>query len=110
MLTLPQSSAPHPIFCGNSIDTQDPSSYTPPVKKEVLVNDKTKIGRLIAWGGEHFVYEYDTDSVIKFSILYFFLGSKAKEKATRNPPPTFGWTGFSYFWDSFCSFLVGLSA
>jgi len=34
---------------------------------------------LIAWGGEHFVYEYDTDSVIKFSILYFFLGSKAKE-------------------------------
>ena len=85
MLTLPQSSAPHPIFCGhNSIDTQDPSSYTPIVKKEVLVNDKTKIGRLIAWGGEHFVYEYDTDSVIKFSILYFFLGSKAIEKATQD--------------------------
>ena len=73
------------IFCGqHSIDTQDPSSYTPTVKKEVLVTDKTKIGRLIAWGGEHFVYEYDTDSVIKFSILYFFLGSKAKEKATQD--------------------------
>jgi hypothetical protein len=54
------------------------------VKKEVLVTDKTKIGRVIAWGGEHFVYEYDTDSVIKFSTLYFFLGSKAKEKATQD--------------------------
>jgi hypothetical protein len=52
------------------------------VKKEVLVTDKTKIGRLIAWGGEHFVYEYDADRVIKFSTLYFFLGPKAKEKAT----------------------------
>ena len=47
-------------------------------------NPRVKIGRLIAWGGEHFVYEYDTDSVIKFSMLYFFLGSKAKEKATQD--------------------------
>lgn len=54
------------------------------MKKEVLITDKTKIGRLIAWGGEHFVYEYGTDSVIKFSTLYFFLGSKAKEKATQD--------------------------
>lgn len=54
------------------------------MKKEVLINDKTKIGRLISWGGDHFVYEYDTDSVIKFSTLYFFLGSKAKEKATQD--------------------------
>ena len=54
------------------------------MKKEVLVTDKTKIGRLIAWGGEHFVYEYDADRVIKFSTLYFFLGSKAKEKATQD--------------------------
>ena len=66
----------------HSIDTQYPSSYSPTVKKEVLVTDKTKIGRLIAWGGEHFVYEYDADRVIKFSTLYFFLGPKAKEKAT----------------------------
>jgi hypothetical protein len=29
--------APH-IFWSNSIDTQDPSSYTPAVKKEVLIN------------------------------------------------------------------------
>jgi len=54
------------------------------MKKEFLVTDKTKIGRLIAWGSEHFVYEYDSNSVIKFSILYFFLGSRAKEKATQD--------------------------
>lgn len=48
------------------------------------IYDKNKIGRLIAWGGEHFVYNYDIDKVIKFSSLYFFLGSKAKEKATRD--------------------------
>jgi len=54
------------------------------VKKEVSVIDKTKIGRLIAWGGEHFVYEYGTDSVIKFSALYFFLGLQAKEKAIQD--------------------------
>ena len=54
------------------------------MKKEVHAIDKTKIGQLIAWGGEHFVYEYETDRVIKFSTLYFFLGSKAKEKATQD--------------------------
>ena len=75
----------HSIPCGHySIDTQNSSSYSPTVKKDILVTDKTKIGQLIAWGGEHFVYKYDTDRVIKFSTLYFFLGSKAKEKATRD--------------------------
>jgi len=54
------------------------------MKNEFFVTDKTKIGRLIAWGGEHIVYEYDTDRVIKFSALYYFLGSKAKEKATQD--------------------------
>jgi hypothetical protein len=54
------------------------------MKKKVPATDKTKIGRLIAWGGEHFVYEYEADKVIKYSTLYFFLGSKAKEKATRD--------------------------
>jgi hypothetical protein len=54
------------------------------MKKEILAIDKTKIGRLIAWGGEHFVYEYETDKVIKFSALFFFLGSKAKEKAVQD--------------------------
>ena len=39
MLALPQSSATHSIFCGqNSIDTQNPSSYTPNVKKKFLIN------------------------------------------------------------------------
>ena len=75
-----------PIFVASLhfLDTQDPAAYIHTVKKEVLVNDKTKIGRLIAWGGEHFVYEYDNDRVIKFSILFFFLGSKAKEKAAQD--------------------------
>jgi hypothetical protein len=54
------------------------------MKKEILAIDKTKIGRLIAWGGEHFVYEYETDKVIKFSTLFFFLGSKAEEKAVQD--------------------------
>ncbi|MDP2651118.1 MAG: hypothetical protein Q8O98_00845 [bacterium] len=43
--------------------------------------DKSKIGRRIAIGGEHIVYEYVEDQVIKFSGLFFLLGKKAKEKA-----------------------------
>jgi hypothetical protein len=75
----------HLIFCGQYfLDGQDPPSYTSTVKKKLFVTDKAKIGRLIAWGGEHFVYEYDTDRVIKFSALYFCLGSKAIEKATQD--------------------------
>ena len=46
--------------------------------------DKTKIGKLIALGGEHLVYEYEGNRVIKFSILYFFLGSHAYPKATSD--------------------------
>lgn len=47
--------------------------------------DKTKIRKLISWGGEHFVYNYGTDQVIKFSSLYFLLGlRKAKLKATED--------------------------
>ena len=40
--------------------------------------DKKKVGKLIAWGGDHFVHDYDTDKVIKFSFLDFFLGQKAR--------------------------------
>ncbi|MDO8660138.1 MAG: hypothetical protein Q7K54_06125 [Candidatus Parcubacteria bacterium] len=46
--------------------------------------NKTKIGKLFAFGGEHLVYEYDTDFVIKFSFLYFILGQKAREKAEKD--------------------------
>jgi hypothetical protein len=48
------------------------------------VYDKAKIGRFLAFGGEHFVYEYEDDKVIKFSGLFFLAGknyafNKAKE-------------------------------
>lgn len=47
--------------------------------------DRTKIGKLIAWGGEHFVYDYDKDKIIKFSIIEFILGrKKAEEKANQD--------------------------
>jgi hypothetical protein len=37
--SLSQSSAPHPVFCGqNSIDAQNSFSYTPSIKKEVVIN------------------------------------------------------------------------
>jgi hypothetical protein len=40
---LPSSSTPHPIFCGqNPLDTQNPSSYTPTVKKQYLIKSKNK--------------------------------------------------------------------
>ena len=42
--------------------------------------DKHKIGKLISWRGDHEVYEYGADKVIKFSKFDFFLGFKrAKE-------------------------------
>ena len=43
-----------------------------------------KIGRLIALGGEHVVYAYGTDQVIKFSLLFYFLGHRALAKAERD--------------------------
>lgn len=44
------------------------------------VYDKQKIGRMIAWHGDHFVYEYGIDQVIKFSKLDYLLGfEKAKQ-------------------------------
>jgi hypothetical protein len=44
--------------------------------------DKTKIHRLVAWKGDHFVYEYDKDQEIKFSKFDFLMGYKnAKEKS-----------------------------
>ena len=44
--------------------------------------DKGKIGRCIAWTGDHQVYEYDSAEVIKFSKFDYFLGfEKAKDKS-----------------------------
>jgi len=46
--------------------------------------DKSKVGRLIAWRGDHFVYNYDQDKVIKFSKFEFLLGKKYTEKTTQD--------------------------
>lgn len=47
--------------------------------------DKTKIGRLVAWKGDHLVYEYNTDKEIKFSKFDFLMGyKKAKDKNIKD--------------------------
>ena len=46
--------------------------------------DKTKIGKWIAWGGDHFVYEYGAGQVIKFSGIDYFFGKKGREKSLRD--------------------------
>ncbi len=43
--------------------------------------DTKKIGRLIARGSEHIVYEYDSDKVLKYSILHYIIGAKALARA-----------------------------
>jgi len=48
--------------------------------------------------------------IVKISNDLLQSSAKKPRVLVRNPPPTFGWTGFSYFWDSFCSFLGRLSA
>ena len=46
--------------------------------------EKEKIGPLFAWGGEHIVYRYGSDKVLKYSILYYVLGKHALAKAHRD--------------------------
>lgn len=48
------------------------------------VYDKNKIGKLFAAGGEHLVYAYENDKVIKFSLLYLLLGKIAYDKAKKD--------------------------
>ena len=45
--------------------------------------DTKKIGKLIALGSEHIVYEYGSDKVLKYSILHYIIGSKALARAER---------------------------
>lgn len=42
--------------------------------------DKSKIGKFIGYGGEHIVYEYGTDKVIKFSLHVYMSGASAVAK------------------------------
>jgi len=46
--------------------------------------DKNKIGKFIGWGGEHLVYEYEKDKVIKFSLHIWLSGRKAVEKKMQD--------------------------
>jgi hypothetical protein len=46
--------------------------------------DKSKIGSLIAWGGDHFVYKYGLDKVIKFSIIEFLMGKDGRVKLEKD--------------------------
>ncbi len=48
------------------------------------IYDKTKIGKLIAKGGDHKVYEYDTDKVIKFSSFEILHGRHGKKKIIQD--------------------------
>jgi hypothetical protein len=42
--------------------------------------DKSKIGRLIAWGGDHLVYGYGEGYVLKFSFIDSILGKAGRAK------------------------------
>jgi hypothetical protein len=46
--------------------------------------DKDKIGKLVGWGGEHLVFNYENDSVIKFSLHICLAGKKAVAKLKRD--------------------------
>ena len=42
--------------------------------------NRDNIGKLISWRGDHFVYEYGEDNVIKFSKFDFLLGFEKAQK------------------------------
>lgn len=44
------------------------------------VYNRNKLGKLISWRGDHFVYEYGTDEIIKFSKFDYFLGFDKSQK------------------------------
>ncbi len=46
--------------------------------------DKNKIGKFLGWGGEHLVYKYGPNRVIKFSLHVWLAGQKAAEKLKRD--------------------------
>ncbi len=46
--------------------------------------DKSKIGALITNGWDHFVYEYDKDKVIKFSLFGLIQGKRNREKVIQD--------------------------
>jgi hypothetical protein len=48
------------------------------------IYDRNKIGKLIAFGSDHYVFEYENNKVIKFSILFYLLGKKVFKKTKHD--------------------------
>jgi|GEM_PF-2199811 len=46
--------------------------------------DKTKVGKFIGWGGEHLVFNYGEDKIIKFSLHVLIAGKTAVQKKVRD--------------------------
>ena len=46
--------------------------------------EKNKIGKFIGWGGEHFVFQYGEEKVIKFSLHIWLSGKSAVDKKIRD--------------------------
>ncbi|MBU1084809.1 MAG: hypothetical protein ABIH48_01380 [Candidatus Falkowbacteria bacterium] len=46
--------------------------------------DKNKIGKFIGWGGEHLVFAYGANSVIKFSLHVWLSDQSAVEKLKKD--------------------------
>jgi len=46
--------------------------------------DKDKVGKFIGWGGEHLVFQYGADSVIKFSLHIWLSGKSAVDKKIKD--------------------------
>lgn len=46
--------------------------------------DKNKIGKFLGWGGEHLVFDYGDNQVIKFSLHVCLAGKKAVRKLKRD--------------------------
>lgn len=46
--------------------------------------DKTNVGKFLGYGGEHLVYEYGADKVIKYSLHIAISGRSAVQKKVRD--------------------------
>jgi hypothetical protein len=52
--------------------------------KNLAFYDQDKIGKLISWAGDHRVYEYGNDQVIKFSLIERLMGQYGWAKVERD--------------------------
>ena len=48
------------------------------------VYEKNKIGKLISWGGDHTVFEYGENQVIKFSLIDWMMGKHGRARLERD--------------------------